>query len=117
VSNIGETPAQIVASGVDIFMPGWLYNADSVPIQPPTEKIPPGHDTVMQFQVKRPLTVDHARLIEAQSLPLKILGSITYRDNGGVTRLTSFSRNYDYVLRRFIPVGSDDPEGDREFED
>ena len=112
-ANIGDTKATIFEIGVDIYIANQPFNARPAPI--PILMVEPGKQANINVRGGQRLTQSQiANLGTGQRL--RILGIINYRDDNGTIRTTSFARQYEPNLSRFLDVPSGDPDEDLNYE-
>ncbi len=119
VSNIGGTPATITDAG------SWIYAVSGeLPMERPYDRHGVGNAKVVpdnlspgeQGVLKIGLAVEDVegghdfRSIVPRQLHIHVMGWITYADDIGVTRRTSFCRRWDWEEQRFLPVDNPDYE-------
>jgi hypothetical protein len=113
-ANIGDTAANVFEYGWEIYTDIY-YTPPALPIPfPQSLKVPPGKQINIDFVGPVALTAENATA--ALDGWIFIVGIINYMDDQGIIRATSFARRYSTQHNRFVPVGHEHRESDREYE-
>jgi len=112
--NVGNTAAHIIGASSGVFR-------DVLPMIPPYMgslgsiidiDLKPGNGTPWHFETILPQVTDSDiyRKLRESSIPVYVLGRITYSDQLGTIRITGFCRQWNAATKRFSDLNSPDPD-------
>ena len=114
VFNVGETEAQIISFGIDIFYRRVGETSPDYDGRPEafSHQVPPG--LMMRTEVVGRSVLDAEMIggVYTMGGRLCMVVVINYKDGDGITRTLSAFRIYDIRKKRFFRPADDDPMGE-----
>jgi hypothetical protein len=130
--NVGDSDAQIVEMGADIFprrigVAGLAIIGAAATPYPDVSRVPPGQQATLQVRGGLPLTQQTIDGIHGKPVPgvaigvvrtteLCAVGTLHYLDNNGTRRFTSFFRIYNPARLRFMRARKNDEYAEWDYE-